>query len=372
MKLSIHLLMPLILTGAMAAGQNVGIGTTSPQTRLHVFNGAGPSIMRSESSTLSGEAALELKTANGVFDFLELRKWMPGASGTLAGIALDGLSQITTGSHATGGLLIGNKTARPLYFITDNTERLRITETGRVGIGVSNPTSMLEVDAGPGTETSPASETTIRFKSATEHSIRHWYMMGNNLNTALVIARFGTGIVGTLLGQTMTNLSAIYTNDLGLNALAIGTKNTIPLILGTNNQERLRITGTGKTGINTTNPLYALHVEDPLNTAIYARTRSNSNDTSAIRGVLDNTNGAAARAAGVRGVSNSTNQWSIGVYGTHSGGGWGVAGSVKEAGASGWGAGVYGEAGQGGGPSGTGGFGVDGLNFNTGGTAGFF
>lgn len=124
-------------------------------------------------------------------------------------------------------------------------------------------------------------------------------------------------------------------------------------------------------GIGTTDPHYKLHIE-ATNTGIYARTTSTLTDTSAIRGVLDNPSGAGARAAGVRGMSTSTTSYSIGVYGTQNGGGWGVAGSVKEAGTFGWGAGVFGEAGLNGFSSGVGGYGVYGVNSNTGGTAGFF
>jgi len=134
MKKSLSLF-PLLSCAAPLLAQNVGVGTTSPQTRLHVLNVSGASVIRSETSASSADASLELKTNSGTFDFLELRKWMPGATGTLAGIALDGLSQITTGASATGGLLIGTKTAQPLHFTTSNLERMRISGDGRVSIG---------------------------------------------------------------------------------------------------------------------------------------------------------------------------------------------------------------------------------------------
>ena len=128
----------------------------------------------------------------------------------------------------------------------------------------------------------------------------------------------------------------------------------------------------GKAGLGTIDPRYRLHVEEANYTGIYARSTASANDTSAIRGVLDNPSSAGPRAAGIRGVSTSTTAYSIGVYGTQNGGGWGIAGSVKEAGSGGWGAGVYGEAGLNGTSSGIGGYGVYGLNLNNAGAGGYF
>jgi hypothetical protein len=113
-------------------------------------------------------------------------------------------------------------------------------------------------------------------------------------------------------------------------------------------------------------------VEPGAHNGIYSRSTITTTDSAAIIGVLDVPTGANFRAAGVRGESKSTTNSSIGVYGLQNGGGFGVAGSVKEAGITGWGAGVYGEAGLNGFSSGTGGYGVSGANMNTGGTAGYF
>jgi hypothetical protein len=125
--------------------QNVGIGTASPQTNLHV-NSAGSTIIRNE-STAGFEASLELKTSGAFFDFLELRKWKTGAGGSLASIPLDGLSQITTGAFTTGGLLLGTKSSYPLYFTSNTIERMRIGADGNVGINTLNPAHALHVTA---------------------------------------------------------------------------------------------------------------------------------------------------------------------------------------------------------------------------------
>jgi hypothetical protein len=250
-----YLLFILSFFAQYGFAQNVGIGTAVPQTNLHVSS-TGSTIIRNE-ATEGFEASLELKTNGAIFDFLELRKWKTGAGGFLGTIPLDGLSQITTGASATGGLLIGTKTAQPIYFTTNNIERMRIAAGGNVGIG-------------------------------------------------------------------------------------------------------------------TLNPQYILHIDAGTHNGIYARSTITNTDSAAIIGVLDIPTGANARVAAIRGESKSTTSYSIGVYGIQNGGGFGVAGSVKEAGAFGWGAGVFGEAGLNGVATGNGGYGVYGANNNTGGTAGYF
>jgi hypothetical protein len=125
--------------------QNVGIGTTTPQTNLHVSSTAS-SIIRNETTT-GFEASLELKTNGAFFDFLELRKWKTSAGGAIGTIPLDGLSQITTGSFTTGGLLLGTKPAQPIYFTTNNIERMRIAANGNIGINTINPAHALQVTA---------------------------------------------------------------------------------------------------------------------------------------------------------------------------------------------------------------------------------
>lgn len=349
----------ILFLPAMALAQNVGIGTNAPTEKLHVYQATGNTIVAVQSLPTSNLSAFEARNASGTSD---LTRFGSNMGSTIAGISANNATRLWS---TDGKMIIGTGSSNNIHLVTAATERMVITGTGQVGIGVTNPIGVLEVDAGGLTETS------VRFKSASSYGIRHWYMMGNDLSSALVIARNGPDFGGTLFGLPFSNLSAMYTNDAGVNALALGTKNSIPLVLGTNNQERARIHGNGNMGINQPNPGYKLHVEGGNNTAIYARTTTNAPDSSAIRGVLDNP-GAGSRAAGVRGISTSATSYGIGVYGTNNGGGWGVAGSVKEGGIGGLGAGVYGEAGLHGAPSGSGGIGVNGINLNPDGTAGYF
>lgn len=216
-------------------------------------------------------------------------------------------------------MIIGTSTTNNLHFATAATERMVITDQGNVGIGVPNPIGMLEVQGDNLTETS------VRFKSASNFGIRQWFMMGNNLNTALVIARFGPDFGGSSFGIPNQNLSAIYTSDVGLNALAIGTKNSIPLVFGTNNQERARIQGDGNMGIGTAMPsgFAQLHAKRPgtwsypqFNEigAIFGE-NGNPNEGSGVFGVSNAPKTGGSLWAGVTGINLGVGSDRYGVFG---------------------------------------------------------
>lgn len=101
---------------------NVGIGTTTPQSRLEV----------TEPGTGSGNGGLTLSTAN------------------VTGNA--GLKFATAGSNRFSITTIGSGGSESLRFRDENNnaERMRISSNGNVGIGTTNPSLKLEVTAGAG------------------------------------------------------------------------------------------------------------------------------------------------------------------------------------------------------------------------------
>jgi len=97
--------------------QNVGIGTASPSYKVDVNVGS------------SGGAIRAYNTANTNTAYLR---------------ATNSQSSVQMGEDGTGGF-VEQLGAYPLRFFTNNTEAMRITSAGLVGIGTSSPNLMLTV-----------------------------------------------------------------------------------------------------------------------------------------------------------------------------------------------------------------------------------
>jgi hypothetical protein len=158
-------------------------------------------------------------------------------------------------NSTAGTLIIRTSDAQAMSLKTSDTDRVYITSAGNVGIGLTNPASKLHV--------SGAAATIMRLDSNTLTSVAQFQAKANT-DGVLIAGMYGPNpVAGTVFGANTSGAAFLGTTTLGAvhpTLLAIGTSNTIPIIFGTNDIERMRIAGAGNVGIGTTNPSTKLHV----------------------------------------------------------------------------------------------------------------
>lgn len=130
--------------------QNIGIGTATPSTLLHLLSPTQNSVITTETGSNGFLSGLTLKSPGALYNELNIFKWAPGSSGTKAAVPLDNLSLLTTGADG-GSLMIGTTNAKLLYFINNNILSGQVTsqgnwlfgsntQYGKVNIGVNSNT----------------------------------------------------------------------------------------------------------------------------------------------------------------------------------------------------------------------------------------
>ena len=226
---------------------NIGIGTTTPTEKLDVtgnlkFSGA---LMPNNSA---GTAGYFLQSAGAGTPPV----WVSSASSSAWG---------TTGNTGTtaGTNFIGTTDAVDFVVKTNNTEKIRTTSAGRMGINTATPTQQLDVNG-----TIVASGTTYP---------NYAYNSGNRIifgetnipvNEAGSVAQFGSGSTGRnmLLAVTKSSTNSSFLGNDGTQTMigSEGTVNPITFRTGlvynnanvmTTGSEVMRISGAGSVGIGT-------------------------------------------------------------------------------------------------------------------------
>jgi hypothetical protein len=182
---------------------NVGIGTSSPAQKLHVWQGSSGVSPRTD---LGGTIIAEGSTRAGLYIL---------TAGTDAGSY--GSIWWGNGNTNTDASIQVNNSTRAMQFYVADVERLRITSAGNVGIGTSNP-----VDG--------------------------------------KLCVVGTTAAGNAIVQTYAAVAAASTRVTADGRFAIG------LDLADGSTERVSITSTGNVGIGTTSPAQRLSVENSAST----------------------------------------------------------------------------------------------------------
>jgi hypothetical protein len=268
------------------SGGNVGIGTTSPNSKLEVFD---------------GDISV---TTSGSFSFLNLnRNFIPNSAGVLlGGMKYRGYSTGTTyqsGVHIYGySTEAWNSTSSPGYLSIQTTpsgsttpvERMVVTSTGNVGIGTTAPGSPLDILG----KVSINSDGTLNWGNAKDFGRLTWdtgkaivrgesgkalSLGANGTQDYLYINTSGNVGIGTTSPSTALDVVGTITayryqaisSSASLVGYGVGTglgmfnAGTDTLGFATASTERMRITSGGNVGIGTASPEASLEVDGSFN-----------------------------------------------------------------------------------------------------------
>jgi hypothetical protein len=188
-------------------GGNVGIGITAPTAKLDLYDATLPVYLQ--------------QTRGSVVQ--------------LAG---------PTGTAVTSPGQVGTSSNSPFRIITNNTDRVRIDETGNVGIGTSYPSKKLEVYA---------SVNSLQIESIVR-----------NDQTGTGVAAIGFNVSGSAASEvssTKAGIGLVRSSPNGVGSLAFyNNSNSSTSGDFTTVDERMRIAANGFVGINTTSPASLLTV----------------------------------------------------------------------------------------------------------------
>ena len=189
--------------------------------------------------------------------------WLAGTVSDYTKATLQNTSGVQTqffaNANTDSGLLTTSN--HPLTFGTNNTERMRITAAGNVGVGTNSPQNIFEVNA-YSTARSSANTGTARIEAQSND-----YWTGTTY-TGTSILQSGSAATGTTCGLPNANLGSLtFQNG---SAGLINTNGSTPIVFATTSSERMRIDSSGNIGIGKTNPSTILDVNGTITATAFA------------------------------------------------------------------------------------------------------
>ena len=224
--------------GAIVEGI-VGIGTTSPQTALHIANGSSGVI------SFNADAKMIIESSsNSVLN-------MTSPTTSYQGIAFgDVLNTSRGGIYYTNSSYSGTMATNALSFFTNSLNRLTINSSGNVGIGTTSPDEILHVDNG---------------------TIAQQIKIGDGHASTLFVGCYEPGnVAGLSINRSITtgvfeDVSS-YHGYISLTSGTTGSKIGLSTTTSANtfSTERVTIKEDGKIGVGVTTPQSKMDIEGNL------------------------------------------------------------------------------------------------------------
>ena len=234
----------------ISQGGNVGIGTTTPGSKLAVHGG---DITLKSNAGESGKLTIQTNSAG----------YITGDDGAAI---LQSADVFNSTSGWYGSLILqsrSNGAARPILFVTGTTpsEKMRVSSTGNVGIGTPSPATALDVSGA------------IRLGNNTNYYTLNapasggglsWTLPTGNGSNGYVLSTNGSGTLSWVAdgaGSGWVNGGNSYSGT-----ASIGTNDNHALNFETNGATAMTISQNGQIGIGTTTPgsLLELSATSPL------------------------------------------------------------------------------------------------------------
>ncbi|MEM5766021.1 MAG: hypothetical protein QW423_00005, partial [Candidatus Aenigmatarchaeota archaeon] len=233
-----------------AVNDRVGIGTSSPQYSLHLYGSSPIQAIESTSDTGTSKLIITNTAPGGP----RVTFWAIGPNYPGSGYyGLNFSDSIFINANEGVAFALGTMNSAPLILGTNNAERIRITETGNVGIGTTAPLSKLHV-------TGDIRHTGFLISNGSTYSST-WMKFDEDVNgNSLILGSGGLTVIGGGESADQVRANTAKSNEaLFLAADNTGTSEAIRFVVGLQNGwasrvDAMTILGNGNVGIGTTSP----------------------------------------------------------------------------------------------------------------------